>query len=66
MARVPPRPRAYIEHLTPYEWEATVAEVAAAAGIPESEVVRFDMNTVAWPPVAWEQTVLDLPRMPAN
>ena len=43
-----------------------VSEVAAAAGIAESEVVRFDMNTPAWPPAAWERTVLDVPRLPAN
>jgi histidinol-phosphate aminotransferase len=42
------------------------SEVAAAAGIPEAEVVRFDTNTTPWPPVAWEQTVLDLPRLAAN
>jgi histidinol-phosphate aminotransferase len=42
------------------------SDVAAAAGIPESDVVRFDTNTSAWPPVAWEQTVLDLARLPAN
>jgi histidinol-phosphate aminotransferase len=42
------------------------SDVAAAAGIRESEVVRFDTNTSAWPPVAWEQTVLDAPRLPAN
>jgi histidinol-phosphate aminotransferase len=42
------------------------SDVAAAAGVAESEVVRFDTNTAPWPPVAWEQTVLDLPRLPAN
>jgi histidinol-phosphate aminotransferase len=42
------------------------SEVAAAAGIRESEVVRFDTNTTAWPPVAWERTVLDAPRLAAN
>ena len=42
------------------------SEVAAAAGITEAEVVRFDTNTTAWPPVAWEQTVLDAPRLAAN
>jgi histidinol-phosphate aminotransferase len=42
------------------------SDVAAAAGIAESEVVRFDMNTTAWPPVAWELTVLDAPRLAAN
>ena len=42
------------------------SEVAAAAGIAESEVVRFDTNTTAWPPVDWEQTVLDAPRLAAN
>jgi histidinol-phosphate aminotransferase len=63
---MPPRPRPYIEQLKPYEWEATSSDVAAAAGIAESEVVRFDTNTAAWPPVAWEQIVLDLARVPAN
>lgn len=42
------------------------SDVAAAAGITESEVVRFDTNTTAWPPVAWERTVLDVARLPAN
>ena len=63
---MPPQPRPFIARLTPYEWEAMASDVAAAAGIPESDVVRFDTNTSAWPPVAWEQTVLDLPRLPAN
>src|SRR6266436_6521668 len=61
-----PRPSAHISRLDPYEWEAMASDVAAAAGIAESEVVRFDTNTTAWPPVAWEQTVLDAPRLPAN
>jgi histidinol-phosphate aminotransferase len=42
------------------------SDVAAAAGILESEVVRFDTNTAPWPPVAWERTVLDLPRVAIN
>jgi histidinol-phosphate aminotransferase len=63
---VPPRPREFIARLDPYEWEAMASEVAAAAGIAEADVVRFDTNTSAWPPVAWERTVLDLPRLPAN
>ncbi len=60
------RPREHISRLDPYEWEAMAGDVAAAAGIPESEVVRFDTNTTAWPPVAWEMTVLDAPRLAAN
>src|SRR5438270_11930831 len=63
---MPPRPRAHIAHLDPYEWEALSSEVASAAGISESEVVRFDTNTTPWPPVAWERTVLDAPRLAAN
>lgn len=63
---MPPRPRDFVARLTPYEWEAMASDVAAAAGIAESEVVRFDTNTSAWPPVAWEQTVLDVPRLAAN
>lgn len=61
-----PRPREHIAHIQPYEWEAMAGDVAAAAGIPEADVVRFDTNTAPWPPVAWERTVLDLPRLPAN
>ena len=61
-----PRPREHVARLTPYEWEAMASEVAAAAGIAEADVVRFDTNTTPWPPVAWEQTVLDLPRVAAN
>jgi histidinol-phosphate aminotransferase len=60
------RPRAHIARLDPYEWEAMASDVAAAAGIAESDVVRFDTNTTAWPPVAWELTVLDAPRLAAN
>jgi histidinol-phosphate aminotransferase len=61
-----PRPREHISRLAPYEWEAMASEVAAAAGVPESEVIRFDTNTTAWPPVGWELTVLDAPRLAAN
>jgi histidinol-phosphate aminotransferase len=61
-----PRPRAHLSRLTPYEWEASAGEIAAAAGLPETAIVRFDTNTTAWPPLAWEQTVLDAARMPAN
>jgi histidinol-phosphate aminotransferase len=63
---VAPRPREFISRLDPYEWEAMASDVAAAAGIAESEVVRFDTNTSAWPPVAWERTVLDVARLAAN
>jgi histidinol-phosphate aminotransferase len=63
---MPPRPSEHIARLSPYEWEAMASDVAAAAGIAESEVVRFDTNTTAWPPVAWERTVLDAARLPAN
>ncbi len=63
---MPPRPRAHLERLAPYEWEASAAEIAAAAGIAEANVARFDTNTAPWPPVAWEQTVLDVPRLPVN
>jgi histidinol-phosphate aminotransferase len=63
---MPPRPSEHIARLSPYEWEALASEVAAAAGIAESEVVRFDTNTTAWPPVAWEMTALDAPRLAAN
>lgn len=63
---MPVHPRSHLRRLTPYEWEASASEIAAAAGIPESAVVRFDTNTTPWPPVAWEQTVRALPRLPAN
>ena len=61
-----PRPSEHVAHLSPYEWEAMASDVALAAGIAESDVVRFDTNTTPWPPVAWEQTVLDVPRLPVN
>jgi histidinol-phosphate aminotransferase len=63
---MPPRPSEHIARLSPYEWEAMASDVAAAAGIAESEVVRFDTNTTSWPPVAWELTALDAPRLAAN
>jgi histidinol-phosphate aminotransferase len=52
--------------LKPYEWEAMASDVAAAAGLAESDVVRFDTNTTPWPPVAWERTALDAARLAAN
>lgn len=55
-----------MRRLEPYEWEASAADVAAATGLPESAIVHFDTNTAPWPPVGWEQTVLDVPRLPAN
>jgi histidinol-phosphate aminotransferase len=61
-----PRPSEHIARLSPYEWEAMASDVAAAAGIPESEVVRFDTNTTSWPPVAWERIALDAARLAAN
>src|SRR3979409_2181640 len=63
---MPPRPSEHIARLSPYEWEAMASDVAAAAGIAESEVVRFDTNTTSWPPVAWERTVLDAARLAAS
>ncbi len=35
-----------------YKWQPTTLEIAAAAGIDPSEVVRFDHNTTPWP-VNW-------------
>ena len=32
-----------------YKWQPTTAEIAAAAGIDPSEVIRFDHNTTPWP-----------------
>jgi histidinol-phosphate aminotransferase len=61
-----PTLRPLIARLEPYEWEVMASDVAAAAGIPESAVVHFDTNTTPWPPVAWEETVLDMPRLPVN
>lgn len=63
---MPPRPRGHLRRLAPYEWEASASDLAAATGIPESAIVRFDTNTTPWPPVAWEETVLDVARLPAN
>lgn len=63
---MPPRPVPHVQTLIPYEWEASAAEVAAAAGIAESAVIHFDTNTTAWPPVSWEATTVDLPRVAAN
>ncbi len=63
---MPVEPRPHLQRLTPYEWEASASDIARAAGIPEQAVVRFDTNTTPWPPVAWEQTVLDLARLPVN
>lgn len=32
-----------------YKWQPTTAEIAAAAGIDPSQVIRFDHNTTPWP-----------------
>ena len=61
-----PRPLPHVLKIAPYEWEASNADVAQLAGIPESEVVRLDTNTAPWPPVAWDRTLEDMPRLPAN
>jgi histidinol-phosphate aminotransferase len=61
-----PQPVPHIARIQPYEWEASSAEVAALAGMPESQVVRFDTNTAPWPPVGWQATVADMATVPAN
>src|SRR5262249_19123281 len=63
---MPIRPREHLQTLTPYEWEASASEIAAAAGIAGSAVLRFDTNTPAGAPVAWEEIGLDPPRLVAN
>ena len=44
-----PRPRAAILLMQPYEWEPPSARIASEAGVPETDVVRFDTNTLPWP-----------------
>jgi histidinol dehydrogenase len=44
-----PRPRGAILHMQPYEWEPPSARIASEAGVPETDVVRFDTNTSPWP-----------------
>jgi histidinol dehydrogenase len=44
-----PRPRGAILQMQPYEWEPPSARIASEAGVPETEVVRFDTNTSPWP-----------------
>lgn len=44
-----PRPRGAIERMQPYEWEPPSARIATEAGVPETEVIRFDTNTTPWP-----------------
>jgi histidinol dehydrogenase len=44
-----PRPRAAILRMQPYEWEPPSARIASEAGVPETDVVRFDTNTSPWP-----------------
>jgi len=47
-----PRPRGAILQMQPYEWEPPSARIASEAGVPESNVVRFDTNTSPWPGVS--------------
>lgn len=61
-----PQPRAHLRHLAPYEWEASVEDVAREAGIAPWQVVRFDLNTTPWPPVAWQRTLAELRDTPLN
>jgi histidinol dehydrogenase len=44
-----PRPRGAILLMQPYEWEPPSARIASEAGVPETDVVRFDTNTAPWP-----------------
>ncbi len=44
-----PRPRGAILEMQPYEWEPPSARIASEAGVPETDVVRFDTNTSPWP-----------------
>jgi len=44
-----PRPRGAILQMQPYEWEPPSARIASEAGVPETDVVRFDTNTSPWP-----------------
>jgi len=44
-----PRPRGAIQRMQPYEWEPPSARIASEAGVPETDVVRFDTNTSPWP-----------------
>jgi histidinol dehydrogenase len=44
-----PRPRGAILRMQPYEWEPPSARIASDAGVPETDVVRFDTNTLPWP-----------------
>jgi histidinol-phosphate aminotransferase len=57
-----PRPRGAIQAMQPYEWEPPSARIALEAGVPETDVVRFDTNTVPWPGAALN----DLERLPLN
>src|SRR5256714_1079984 len=47
-----PRPRGAILQMQPYEWEPPSTRIASEAGVPESNVVRFDTNTSPWPGVS--------------
>ena len=47
-----PQPRGAIQLMQPYEWEPPSARIAREAGVPETDVVRFDTNTSPWPGAA--------------
>ena len=57
-----PRPRGAIQAMQPYEWEPPSARIALEAGVPETDVVRFDTNTVPWPGASMS----DLEALPLN
>ena len=48
-----------------YVWQPTTAEIAVAAGIPESEVERFDHNTSPFP-TPWATSVVAAPSSRLN
>ncbi|RLI27678.1 MAG: hypothetical protein DRO46_05175, partial [Candidatus Hecatellales archaeon] len=61
------RVRASILKLKPYEWEPSRRDIAEQMGIPEGEILRFDMNTVpVRPEKALKKFAEMVDRLPVN
>ncbi len=45
--------RQAVEALKPYEWEPSSEQLAASLGLDPRTIIRFDMNTIPFPPTKW-------------
>jgi len=59
--------RELIKAFKPYEWEPSRKEISERIGIPEEEILRFDLNTVPFRPEEILKALSEkLPSLPVN